>query len=201
MQLFNTSSTSLKAVWGPVPDCCRYGIILGYRLFLKNKTGEVAGNETVAGGQYEFEFSSLLKGYPYNFSILAFTSKGDGNLSQEVVAMTEEEGKATQELTMHKLKLKKSNVIIKGIFHIFCTNLPIRKQQLHPNCIGAFHFYLKINALILRFLSNSIAVTLNLIYLWLAFNIRQVAGVNIGEIENCPSVNGKSQIEVDNFSK
>ena len=164
VQLFNTSSTSLKAVWGPVPDCCRHGIILGYRLFLKNKTGEVAGNETVAGGQYEFEFSSLLKGYSYNFSILAFTSKGDGNLSQEVVAMTEEEGKGTQELTMHKLKLKKSNVIIKGIFHILCTHLAIRKQQLHPNCLEAFNFYLKTNALVFSFLSTFSTVTLNLIY-------------------------------------
>ena len=78
--------------------------------------------------------------------------------------MTEEEGKGTQELTMHKLKLKNSNVIIKGIFHILCTNLAIRKQQLHPNCTGAFNFYLKINALILRFLSNSLALTLNIEY-------------------------------------
>ena len=92
--LFNTSSTSLKAVWGPVPGCCRHGIILGYRLFLKdNIFGSSVRNETAASGEYEFEFSSLMKFYGYSISILAFTVKGDGPLSENLSAMTEEDGK------------------------------------------------------------------------------------------------------------
>lgn len=96
VKLFNTSSTSLKAVWDPVPECCRHGIILGYRLFLKdNNSAFSVRNETTTAGQYEFEFSSLLKFYPYSFSILGFTIKGDGPSSEVVVALTEEDGKGT----------------------------------------------------------------------------------------------------------
>ena len=95
VRLFNTSSTSLKAVWGSVPDCCHHGIILGYRLFLKdNISGEFVRNETAAVGEYGFEFSSLLKFYGYSFSILAFTIKGNGPLSEELSAMTEEDGRS-----------------------------------------------------------------------------------------------------------
>ena len=94
MHLFNTSSTSLKAVWGQVLQCCRHGIIRGYRLFLKdNSSAAIVRNGTVTAGQYEFEFPSLLKYYAYRVSVLAFTVKGDGALSKEVVSMTEEDGK------------------------------------------------------------------------------------------------------------
>ena len=96
VQLFNTSSTSLKAVWGPVPVCCRHGVIRGYRLFLRdNISGAFVRNETAPRSGHEFEFSSLLKYYSYNVSILAFTVKGDGPLSVDVVAMTDEDGKAS----------------------------------------------------------------------------------------------------------
>ena len=94
VQLFNTSSTSLKAVWGRVLQCCRHGIIRGYRLFLKdNSSTAIVSNGTVTAGQYEFEFPSLLKYYAHSVSVLAFTVKGDGALSKEVVAMTEEDRK------------------------------------------------------------------------------------------------------------
>ena len=98
VQLFNTSSTSLKAVWGPVPVCCRHGIIRGYRLFLRDNISRAfVRNETVAAGVYEFEFlSSLLKFYGYSISVLAFTIKGDGPLSEDVSAMTEEDGKVAK---------------------------------------------------------------------------------------------------------
>ncbi|KAJ7374392.1 hypothetical protein OS493_007495 [Desmophyllum pertusum] len=91
LELFNTSSTTLRAVWAQVPDCCRHGIIRGYRLFfMDNNTGEFVMNETAAAGRYELDFTSLLKFYGYSVSILAFTIKGDGPLS-EVSAMTEED--------------------------------------------------------------------------------------------------------------
>ena len=96
VQLFNTSSTSLKAVWGPVPVCCRHGVIRGYRLFLRdNISGAFVRNETAPSNGHEFEFSSLLKYYSYKVSILAFTIKGDGPLSEDVVAVTDEDGKAS----------------------------------------------------------------------------------------------------------
>lgn len=95
VQLFNTNSTSLKAVWGPVPVCCQHGIIRGYRLFLSdNISGAFVRNETLPGGLSEFEFSPLLKYYGYSFYILAFTIKGDGPLSGGITSMTGEDGKS-----------------------------------------------------------------------------------------------------------
>ena len=97
LRLFNTSSTSLKAVWGPVPNCCRHGIIRGYRLFLRDNTsGEFVKNETAGFGVFEFEFTALLKFYSYRFSILAYTIKGDG--SEDLSAMTDEDGKASNSI-------------------------------------------------------------------------------------------------------
>ena len=45
------------------------------------------------------EFSGLLKGSSYRVSILAFTRVGEGPSSEEVVAMTEEDGKGTLSYT------------------------------------------------------------------------------------------------------
>ena len=53
----------------------------------------IVSNGTVTADQYEFEFPSLLKYYAHSVSVLAFTVKGGGALSKEVVAMTEEDGK------------------------------------------------------------------------------------------------------------
>ena len=53
----------------------------------------IVSSGTVTADQYEFEFPSLLKYYAHSVSVLAFTVKGDGALSKEVVAMTEEDGK------------------------------------------------------------------------------------------------------------
>ena len=52
-------------------------------------------NGTVTAGQYEFEFPSLFKYYAYSVTVLAFTVKGDGALSKDVVTMTDEDGKAS----------------------------------------------------------------------------------------------------------
>lgn len=110
MQLFKTSCTSLKAVWSPVPECCRHGIIQ-FRLTLKDNTSEaIVRNETGGfdiGGEYEFEFSALLKGHAYSLSVLAFTRKGDGPSSKQVSAMTEEQGKGKIASTFQSQPRKK----------------------------------------------------------------------------------------------
>jgi len=93
LALFNISSTTLRAVWAQVPECCRHGIIRGYRLFLRDSnTGEFVRIEKTEAGQYKFEFSLLLKFYRYSVSVLAFTIKGDGP-TIETSAMIDEDGK------------------------------------------------------------------------------------------------------------
>ena len=121
MQLFNTSCTSLKAVWGPVPECCRHGVI-EFRLTLKDNTsGAVVRDETGGfdiGGEYEFEFSALLKGYAYSLSVLAFTRKGEGPSSEQVSAATEEQGKGKIASTFHSQRRKEYFDSFSAFFHL-----------------------------------------------------------------------------------
>lgn len=121
MQLFKTSCTSLKAVWGPVHECCRHGII-EFRLTLKDNTSEaIVRNETGGfdiGGEYEFEFSALLKGYAYSLSVLAFTRKGEGPSSEQVSAATEEQGKGKIASTFQSQARKENFDSFSAFFHL-----------------------------------------------------------------------------------
>lgn len=121
MQLFKTSCTSLKAVWGPVPECCRHGII-EFRLTLKDNTSEaIVRDETGGfdiGGEYEFEFSALLKGYAYSLSVLAFTRKGEGPSSEQVSTATEEQGKGKIASTFHSNPRKENFDSFSAFFYL-----------------------------------------------------------------------------------
>ena len=121
MQLFNTSCTSLKAVWGPVPECCRHGII-EFRLTLKDNTSKAVVRDEIGGfdigGEYEFEFSALLKGYAYSLSVLAFTRKGEGPSSEQVSAATEEEGKGKIASTFHSQPRKENFDSFSAFFYL-----------------------------------------------------------------------------------
>ena len=121
LQLFKTSCTSLKAVWGPVPECCRHGII-EFRLTLKDNTSKaIVRDETGGfdiGGEYEFEFSALLKGYAYSLSVLAFTRKGEGPSSEQVSAMTEEQGKGKVASTFQSQARKENFDSFSAFFYL-----------------------------------------------------------------------------------
>ncbi|XP_020625729.1 receptor-type tyrosine-protein phosphatase F-like [Orbicella faveolata] len=78
-----TGSSSLRAEWGVVPLCCRYGIIRGYQvLLLDHESREVVTNVAVSESTLSFEFHSLLTFYAYDVSVAAFTIKGSGVASE-----------------------------------------------------------------------------------------------------------------------
>lgn len=95
MTAFNTSSTSINVTWEPVPDDHVNGIVLGYRLFYKqaDKAINDFSNLTVNSSIFDIEINGLKFYTKYELRLLAFTMVGDGNISEPVNCMTDEDGK------------------------------------------------------------------------------------------------------------
>lgn len=95
MTAFNTSSTSINVTWEPVPDDHVNGIVLGYRLFYKqaDKAINDFSNLTVNSSIFDIEINGLKFYTKYELRLLAFTMVGDGNISEPVYCMTDEDGK------------------------------------------------------------------------------------------------------------
>lgn len=95
MTAFNTSSTSINVTWEPVPDDHVNGIVLGYRLFYKqaDKAINDFSNLTVNSSIFDIETNGLKFYTKYELRLLAFTMVGDGNISEPVYCMTDEDGK------------------------------------------------------------------------------------------------------------
>ena len=95
MIAFNTSSQSINVTWEPVPDDHVNGIVLGYRLFYKqaDKAIDNFSNLTVNSSVFSIELESLEFYTKYELQLLAFTMVGDGNISEPVYCMTDEDGK------------------------------------------------------------------------------------------------------------
>ena len=87
----NTSSTSLSVTWLPVPNGFVHGILRGYRVLFK--TDQESSYRNVTTGNQSFELTGLEKFTNYTVKVLAFTSIGDGNKSDPVIAPTDEDGK------------------------------------------------------------------------------------------------------------
>jgi len=71
------------------------GIVLGYRLFYKQADKPINDftNLTVNSAVLSVELDSLEFYTKYEFRLLAFTMVGDGNISERVYCMTDEDGK------------------------------------------------------------------------------------------------------------
>lgn len=92
---FKTSSTSINVTWEPVPDDHVNGIVLEYRLFYKqaDKAINDLSNLTVNSSIFDIEINGLKFYTKYELRLLAFTMVGDGNISEPVYCMTDEDGK------------------------------------------------------------------------------------------------------------
>lgn len=106
----NTSSTSLLITWDPIPRILANGILLGYRVFYHQSSGEQkigsrrrrraveSFNQTVdvlPSNATFIKIANLRKFTNYSFRIVGFTSKGDGKISQTFNVSTDEDGKKT----------------------------------------------------------------------------------------------------------
>ena len=90
-----TTSESITASWQLPPKDSRNGIIIGYKLFYKEKGSSGAGSSKLINSQAtrSQEVTGLDKYTEYEFQILAFTSVGDGPKSTVVYEKTKEAGK------------------------------------------------------------------------------------------------------------
>ena len=110
IKLQNSSSTSISVQWKPIPKDNVHGILLGIKLFYRSAlrdnsivfssrarraTEENWSNYiviTLPPNTLSYEITSLNKFTNYSVVILGFTSKGDGNVSQQFVVSTDEDG-------------------------------------------------------------------------------------------------------------
>ena len=110
IKIQNSSSTSISVQWKPIPKYHVNGILLGIKLFYRSaprdnsivfgsrarrSTEEDWSEDTIITlhpGALSYEMTSLKKFTNYSVSILGFTSKGDGNVSQQFVVSTDEDG-------------------------------------------------------------------------------------------------------------
>lgn len=100
----NVSSTGINVTWQPIDENLQYGIILGYRirykkvstvtpLRRKRRSIELLETEVLGGNILTWTLEGLEKFTNYCIQVLGFNSKGDGNTSDSICVMTDEDGK------------------------------------------------------------------------------------------------------------
>lgn len=93
----NVSQTEIKLLWRPVPLDNLNGILMGY----KGSCRIANGNQPSTEKQFNTSvFEGVLDGLnaftTYACSVRAFTIKGDGPPSSDILVKTEEEGKGNR---------------------------------------------------------------------------------------------------------
>ena len=100
--VFNTSSTSIKVEWSPVPPEFRRGIILGYRVFLTKSTQHgqgrrkrdilQSGNVCSETKNLTTEFHGLEIYSNYCVEAVAYNRIGESGRTNVTCTLTEEAG-------------------------------------------------------------------------------------------------------------
>ena len=104
----STSSTSIFVQWGEVPADDQNGVILSYTV---NYTALASGSpqsEVVNTPTRQVTLTGLNEYTNYNITVFASTSKGDGNVSNPIIVITDEDSKLTSfSLWDHKRNTEK----------------------------------------------------------------------------------------------
>ena len=100
--VFNTSSTSIKVEWSPVPPEFRRGIILGYRVFLTKSTQHgqgrrkrdilQSGNVCSETKNLTTEFHGLEIYSNYCVEAVAYNRNGESGRTNVTCTLTDEAG-------------------------------------------------------------------------------------------------------------
>ena len=91
---YNTSSTSIKVTWQPIPPDHVNGILLGYHVIYRriNKFGDNISMVTVNGTVLHTELTGLGKYKLYSIQVAGRTLVGLGNFSDPVNVRTDQDG-------------------------------------------------------------------------------------------------------------
>ena len=93
VQGYNTSSSSILVQWGDVPAAAQNGIILRYTVTYTSLPGGSTRTKVVNSPTTKAILTGLNKYTNYSITVFASTSKGDGNVSEPIVVVTDESSK------------------------------------------------------------------------------------------------------------
>ena len=93
VQGHNTSSSSILVQWGDVPAAAQNGIILRYTVTYSSLPGGSTRTKVVNSPTTKAILTGLNKYTNYSITVFASTSKGDGNVSEPIVVVTDESSK------------------------------------------------------------------------------------------------------------
>ena len=93
VQGHNTSSTSIWVDWDIVPVTDQNGIILTYAVTYKALAGGIPQSTVVIAPSTQANLTGLTKYRSYSITVFASTAKGDGNASEPIIVITDEDSK------------------------------------------------------------------------------------------------------------
>ena len=89
----NTSSTSIWVGWDIVPVADQNGIILTYTVTYMALPDETAQSTVVIAPTTQANLTGLIKYRNYSITVFSSTAKGDGNVSEPIIVITDEDSK------------------------------------------------------------------------------------------------------------
>ena len=92
---YNTSSTSIFVQWGNVPAADQNGVILSYTVTYKAFPNGIPQTTVVNPPTTEVTLTGLNEYTNYSITVFASTAKGDGNVSEPIIVITDEDSKLT----------------------------------------------------------------------------------------------------------
>ena len=87
----NTSSTSIFVQWSNVPAADENGVILSYTITYKALPDGSPQTKVVSAPRTEATLTGLNEFTNYSITVFASTVKGDGNVSEAVIVITDED--------------------------------------------------------------------------------------------------------------
>ena len=101
VQGHNTSSTSIWVDWDIVPVTDQNGIILTYTVTYKALPDETPQSTVVIAPTTQANLTGLKRYRNYSITMYASTAKGDGNVSEPIIVITDEDSKFSCGIVTH----------------------------------------------------------------------------------------------------
>ena len=93
VQGHNTSSTSIWVDWDIVPVTDQNGIILTYTVTYMALPDKATQSTVVIAPTTQANLTGLIKYRNYSITVFSSTAKGDGNVSEPIIVITDEDSK------------------------------------------------------------------------------------------------------------
>ena len=94
LQGHNTSSTSILVQWGELPAADQNGIIRSYTVTFNALPSGSRNTEVVNAPAQQATLTSLNEYTNYSITVFTSTAKGDGNASNPIIVITDEDSKS-----------------------------------------------------------------------------------------------------------